>query len=140
MGRINTGRVILGGLLAGVIINIGEFMLNEVILGADWQVAMKALGKETMNSGAMVYFILAGLILGMLAVWLYAAIRPRFGAGPKTAICAGLAIWALSYLYPGIGMIGMNFFPVRFMAIGLIWGLIEAPIATLAGAWLYKET
>ncbi|HSE60477.1 MAG TPA: hypothetical protein VLA99_17380 [Nitrospiraceae bacterium] len=29
------------------------------------------------------------------ALWLYAAIRPRFGAGPKTALYAGLGVWVL---------------------------------------------
>ncbi len=33
MGKINMARVILGGLLAGLIINVGEFVLNEPILG-----------------------------------------------------------------------------------------------------------
>lgn len=28
MGRINLGRVVIGGLLAGLIINFGEFILN----------------------------------------------------------------------------------------------------------------
>ena len=33
MGKINLGRVLLGGLLAGLILNIGEFVLNEKVLG-----------------------------------------------------------------------------------------------------------
>ena len=33
MGKINFMRVLLGGLLAGVVINIGEGVLNEAILG-----------------------------------------------------------------------------------------------------------
>ena len=35
MGKINMTRVILGGLLAGLVINIGEFILNDTILGED---------------------------------------------------------------------------------------------------------
>ena len=31
MSRINLGRVVIGGLLAGLIINIGEFILNGVL-------------------------------------------------------------------------------------------------------------
>ena len=41
MGKINLGRVILGGALAGPILNIGEFVLNEPILGARWAAAME---------------------------------------------------------------------------------------------------
>ena len=32
-------------------------------------------------------------LCGIAAVWLYAAIRPRFGAGLKTALIAGIAVW-----------------------------------------------
>jgi hypothetical protein len=32
MGGINAGRVILGGLLAGLVINIGETILNVLVL------------------------------------------------------------------------------------------------------------
>ena len=34
MGKINVGRVLLGGLLAGLVLNIGEYVLNEIILSA----------------------------------------------------------------------------------------------------------
>ena len=31
-------------------------------------------------------------------MWLYAAIRPRYGPGPKTAALAGLALWVNSVM------------------------------------------
>ncbi|HEY3125318.1 MAG TPA: hypothetical protein VGK70_14805 [Thermoanaerobaculia bacterium] len=31
MGQINWGRVFLGGLLAGVVINVGEFLFHAVL-------------------------------------------------------------------------------------------------------------
>ena len=34
MDNINFGRVILGGLVAGLVLNVGEFVLNDFILGA----------------------------------------------------------------------------------------------------------
>jgi hypothetical protein len=42
MSSINWGRVILGGLLAGVLINVFEFLLNGVVLANDWRAAMLA--------------------------------------------------------------------------------------------------
>ena len=45
MAKINMGRVILGGLLAGWVLNIGEFLLNEPILGKQWVAAMEALNR-----------------------------------------------------------------------------------------------
>jgi hypothetical protein len=139
MGKINLGRVVLGGLLAGLVINFGEFILNGLILGRQWEDAMRALNKPAIGNEAIAYFLVAGFILGILMIWLYAAIRPRFGAGPKTAICAALAVWALAYLYGTLGFIGTGLFPTNMMVTGLIWGLVELPIAALAGAWLYQE-
>ena len=34
-------------------------------------------------------FVIWGLFVGIFPVWLYAAIRPRYGAGLKTALGAG---------------------------------------------------
>ena len=139
MGRINTGRVILGGLVAGLVINIGEIILNIPIIGAESDAALQALGLEPVGGGAIAVFIVMGFLLGLLAVWLYAAIRPRFGPGPKTAVIAGLVVWVLGGLFAAIGYGILGVFPVRLAAIVTVWGLFEIPIASVAGAWLYKE-
>jgi hypothetical protein len=44
MKKINLGRVLLGGLIAGVVLNIGEFLLNEVVLGDDMRADFARLG------------------------------------------------------------------------------------------------
>lgn len=139
MGRINMGRVVLGGLLAGLLINIGEFILNMPILGNQWNEAMKALNRPSMDSEPPTFFILLGFALGLLTVYVYAAIRPRYGAGPLTAICAGLIIWALASLYGTAAMLPMNLFPRKLIFIACVWAFFEIPIAALAGAWIYKE-
>ena len=46
MGRINWGRVFLGGLLAGVVINVGEFLFHAVLYKDQMAEAMRALGKD----------------------------------------------------------------------------------------------
>lgn len=139
MQDINLGRVILGGLLAGLVINIGETILNVPLLGEQMDTAMRERGLEPVAGGAIAAFVLMAFGLGIVAVWIYAAIRPRMGPGPKTAICAGLVVWALAYLYPTLSMVTMDLFPTSLALVALVWGLFEAPLATVAGAWLYKE-
>ena len=39
MGGINLRRVVLGGLLAGLVIDAGEYLLNVVVLGEDMDAA-----------------------------------------------------------------------------------------------------
>lgn len=139
MEKINWGRVILGGLVAGVVINIVEFVLHGVILMDDWQAAMAALGKSEQADSGMWVYILMGFAFGLLALWVYAAIRPRVGPGPKAAICAGLTVWALAYLMPTIGFLPSGLFPVGLLFISVAVGVVELPLATVIGAWLYHE-
>ncbi|MBI3645305.1 MAG: hypothetical protein HY233_05015 [Acidobacteriales bacterium] len=140
MNKINWNRVILGGLAAGLIINLGEYLVNGVILQQHWAEAMKQLGKPGQLGGVQIAaFNVAGFLMGIYTIWLYAAIRPRYGAGPKTAVCAGAAVWGLGYLLAGIAPLVTHILPRRLMAIGIAVGLIEVIVAALAGAWFYRE-
>ena len=139
MGRINLGRVVIGGLLAGLIINVSEIILNGVLLAERNNAAMAALNKPPISPNMIVFFLLFGFGLGCMLVWTYAAIRPRFGAGVKTAVCASTLVWGLSYLYPNLFMVVMGIFPTDMMVIGTVWGLVEAIVAGVAGAWAYTE-
>jgi hypothetical protein len=77
--------------------------------------------------------------MGIVLVLGYACIRTRLGPGPKTAIIAGLFAWFAVYVYCGV-IDGVLFgMPVGTMGLVLVWGLVEYPLAALAGAWLYKE-
>lgn len=138
MGKINWTRVLLGGLLAGVIINAFEFFTNGVVLARDWEATMKALGR-TMTPGALVVFVIWGFLAGISAIWLYAAARPRFGPGAKTAALTGFAFWVFAYALPTLGNWALGLFPKRLLVIGVLVGLVEVILASVAGAWLYKE-
>src|SRR5215468_8275474 len=138
MKAINLGRVILGGLLAGVILNIGEFLLNEKVIKAENEAAMKALGKTMPESGqAMAVWMILGFVTGIALIWLYAAIRPRFGAGPGTAVKAGLLTWF--FLSVCVSVIFWNLGLMPFVILATVWELVLYVIAAVAGAWLYKE-
>ncbi len=100
---------------------------------------MKALNRPPMGNQMVMWLVAAGFALGIVAVWLYAAIRPRFGPGVKTAAIGALAVYVLAYAYPSIFVGAMNLFPTRVMIISLVWGLPEIVIASIAGAWLYTE-
>jgi hypothetical protein len=140
MGAINMAKVVVGGLLAGVVINVSEFLLNGVVFAEDMKAAMTALGRSPeMSTQQMVVWIAYGFVLGILALWVYAAVRPRLGAGPKTAAIVGVVVWALAYLLPAVGYWNLDLFPANLLVIGCVWGLVELILATVAGAWVYKE-
>src|SRR5262245_61078734 len=118
MDQINWNRVLLGGLVAGLIINVFEGVLNGVILQSEWADAMKALNKTgDMTTGQIVGFNIWGFATGIIAVWLYSAIRPRYGAGPKTAAIAALAVWLTAYALGSAAPIILELFPARMLYI-----------------------
>ena len=139
MGKINLGRVILGGLVAGLIINISETILNVPVLGAQLEASLRSMNLPPVGGPQIAVFVVEAFALGIATVWLYASIRPRYGAGAGTGVCAGLFVWFFAYLYPGIanGVLGIGSW--KLITIGLIWGLVEIVIASVVGAWLYKE-
>ncbi len=139
MSRINMARVLLGGLAAGLLINIGEYLLHDVVLAEEIRATMAGFNLPAPGGGAIAVFVFLGFGVGLTAVWLYAAIRPRYGAGPKVALCAGSAVWFLAYAYPGVAFAALGFFPVGDTVFVLIWQLVEVSLGTLAGAWVYQE-
>ena len=138
MGKINLSRVILGGIVAGVIINVSMYLLHDVVLKAQHEETMRAFGK-TMPVGGTVLtvWLLYGLIWAIVAVWLYAAMRPRFGPGPGTAARTGVVVWFFSCLMPSVAMWNMGLFPFSGLELG--WDLVTDIVAVIAGAAIYKE-
>lgn len=139
MSKINLGRVLLGGLLAGLVLNIGEFLLNDVVLGAQMKAEFERLRLPDPGPSFIVVAVLLTFLMGILIVWLYALIRPRLNPGPLTAVIAGVIMWFGICVYSGVITGFILQFSVNTMTIGIIWCLVEYVVAAVAGAWVYKE-
>ena len=127
---MNTTRILLGGLLAGSVIVIGETVRQAILTPA------ASASGASMPLGVS---ILRGMSLGIVCVLLYAAARPRLGAGVKTAITLGLLVFLVGTLFPPLGLTMQAFAPGRLLLETIIWNAIQLPVATVAGAWLYRE-
>ena len=138
MGKINFKRVVTGGLLAGLIIIIGS-IIQSVVLAEDWEVALTGFEFAEPGLGLIILFILIGFIQGIVAVAIYAGYRPRCGAGPKTALWAGLTVWFLINFMGGSWMFYLGMFPMKIFWWQGLLSLITVTLAVIAGAWLYKE-
>jgi len=139
MKNINFGRVILGGLVAGLILNIGEFLLNEVVFVQQMEELFRRINVPRPGTTFIATAVGITFLLGIVMVWLYAMIRPRFGPGPKTAIIAAFVLWFCVYFYCGILNAMVFGLPSTLVIIAMVWGIIEYILAAVAGAWLYKE-
>ena len=139
MGKINMGRVILGGLLAGIVLNIVDSIAYGVVLAADFEAAMRDLGRGPITGSQIAWFVIVDFLYGILLVYLYAAIRPRFGPGPRTAVISGLLVWVGAVLLHSLAEMPMGLIPTRLAVIGMVIALVAFPVAAVVGAWPYKE-
>jgi hypothetical protein len=139
MTGINLARVLIGGVVAGLVINIGEYVLNMFVVQAEMDAAIARMNLPPIGGQQIGTFVTLVFALGIATIWLYAAIRPRFGPGAGTAACAGATVWFFAYVYPSVGMAAMGMFPMGTIALSLAWGLVEILAGAMLGAWLYQE-
>jgi hypothetical protein len=140
MGKMNVPKIIIGGVVAGILCFIGDGIVHGVLLQERWAQIMAALGRKTTEEPShMVYYAAYDLAKALLGVWLYAAIRPRFGPGPRTAVIAAVVTWALVIPIALLGLIPSAFFGRRFALLWSIEGLVVMLIAIVIGAWFYRE-
>jgi hypothetical protein len=141
MAGINRSKVITGGIVAGIVFWGGNLIASLTLLRADMEAMFQARNIDMAameTTGAFVSWVITDLLFGLLAVWTYAAIRPRFGPGPRTAAVAGLAVFVAAilvmYSFSSTGMIPATVF-VKFF---FIW-LVVMVVGTMAGAKFYTE-
>jgi hypothetical protein len=140
MSKINVGRLILGGIVAGIVMDILDYPVDGVWLAPTWNHQLATWGRPPFAGSALAWLLGFGIITGIAAVWIYAGIRPRFGAGMRTAVYAGIVTWILSALLPNIALMWVtHFFSGHLTAYTTFGALFETVIGTICGAALYKE-
>lgn len=139
MSSINFRRLLIGGLVAGLVISVGELILNGLILANDLEALRSVLGLSP--PGAVQLAAGSGITFGygIALIWIYVSIRPRFGPGPMTAVIAGLSFWVIAYVLFTTTLLASGMFTPRLTVISILWGVFEAPVAALVGASLYRE-
>ncbi|MGH7753683.1 MAG: hypothetical protein ACREN5_12775, partial [Gemmatimonadales bacterium] len=68
MGKINMQRVLLGGLLAGLVLNVVDFVLYVVLWKDDVAAEMQALKKPPIPDSAIRLFLLLDFFFGLVLV------------------------------------------------------------------------
>ena len=139
---MNTKKVLLGGIVAGVVMNVIDYLANGVILAdrmrAESEAFKPGLADQMMGPSTIATYIIMDFVLGIALIWTYAAIRPRFGPGVKTAVYAALLFWILA------GLFLSGYMNMGMMSSGLWWtfaffGLVNFALSAIAGAKFYTE-
>lgn len=142
MQRINYGRVLLGGLLAGVLLFMADGFIHSKLLHEHWMAAMKAAGRsvEAEDHGSdMLYFAAFELLRGVSIAWIYAVMRAQCGPGPKTAICATLAVWAMMFPIFFLQEVPLGFYSTTLLGLWALYEIVPSVVAGLVAGALYKD-
>jgi hypothetical protein len=140
VSKISAGKLVAGGILAGVVMNICDYVANNFILAADWEHIARIRNvdmADMASTTALVTAIVGDFVLGFLVVWTYAAIRPRLGRGATTALIAGFMVWLSEVLLMVSYAATLFTWDVVFRS-GLLL-LVTALAGALAGGWVYAE-
>ena len=143
MSSVTFPRLLAAGFLAGLIMNIGEAALHAGVLGQDTEVLYKTLNAPFPNPATTIPILVGTtFLMGIVSMWLYVAIRPRFGSGAKPAMITGLVVWFFAHAWSGVylsaGYAGI--FTTKLAWVPVAWGLVEATLSILVGAKLCKES
>ena len=150
MVKINWSRVVLGGVLWVVVFNVLWFSAWILFLKSEWMSAVAALGRTFPETpGGLALWLLLTFGVGILVTWLYATLSRTtfqgrkilvgFGPGPRTAAGVGFLLWLISGLGPTLWWAHILSLPMAMVVNTLAVGLVVDVVATVAGAWPYKE-
>ena len=139
MSGINVGRWLAGGIVAAIVIFVLEGALGS--LYAERMQQALAARNITMGMGASTLLLAAviSLLSGLALVFFYAAARPRFGAGVRTAVIVAVAMVLGSAVPTLIGYDMLGLYPRDLLLWWTVQLLAEYIVATVAGAWVYRE-
>jgi hypothetical protein len=139
MGKINWNRVIGGGLAAGFLYDLLETTVSRFIVGGQYEAELNAIHPIHPSVASYAFFISWGFVIGIVGVCLYAAVRPRFGPGPRTAARVAFALWVIGDLMPQMSQAFMHIFSFHLMIKFTLQQLFFMLASIIVGAWIYRE-
>jgi hypothetical protein len=138
---MNRLRIVFGGLLGGVVFFAFLAVVSQTVLPSHYArlEAQGVLRAEPTVEWYLPVYILVILAIGVALVWLYAAVRPRLGPGPRTALKVGLVVGAIAAVPTSLAQYawtGLGGYVAAWWGIEL---LVGCALACLAGAAVYRE-
>ena len=136
---LNLKAILISGFVAGIAICIGAIMMVAPIFSNEISIVLHHRNLPDLNAIATVYFFGISFVFGIFLMFLYAALRHRFGSKIKTAVIAALIVWVLAYLLNNISLVVYGFMPIKLALLGIFWGLIGLLLAGVIGSRIYER-
>jgi len=138
--RMSAKHVLIGGITAGAILYGCDWVVNNYLLNDLWRHLAQThdVDMEVM-AGRTTFIVSIGvdLVFGLLLAWIYAAIRPRLGPGPSTAVIASLVVYLIAALE--FAAFGGWFVPWDMFLRSTVLSLVTFLLAGLVAGKVYQE-
>ncbi len=137
---MNAKRVVIGGIAAGVVIFIVDALANGLVLMERYKLLQQ--GGVYYEKPRLPFFpvwLLLMLALGLGLAWLYAAVRPRLGPGPRTAALVGLVVGLMINTPGNVATFAWTHEGGFVSLVRLVAGLIGCLAGALVAGALYRE-
>ena len=127
----------ISGSLIGIVIVVGECVLNGVILADQLQASSLPATSEPKNQAALaIFFLLKMYLYGFIIIWFYQSICPKYGEGLKSSLVAGVFFAFLIWVWVMSSMYAAGYVTWEVTLTTMLWGMIEVPVATVLGTTL----
>ncbi len=137
---MNYKKIFLGGIVAGFIINILDFLVMFLFTGKLYQkLQVKGLVLQSPRLPFEYLWIFGMFVMGILLAWFYAIARQRLGAGPVTALLVSFILALMVHVPYNFAEASWSITGRLIPLIKMVSGIVEFVIAGFVAAWIYKE-
>jgi len=141
MNEIRIKRLFVAGFATLVVFILVEFLVEVTFERLLFQYSVSGfylrIGVQNWNWVNQLVNLLIALLNTIMLIWLYAALRPMFGVGVKTALITSLFGFVFATAY-AINIANLSPYPWRIALIESGYLLIELPVAIIVGAYIYE--
>jgi len=137
---MNTKRIVIGGIVAGVVVWLVDGLTNGLVLMERYKALQQAgvyYAQPRLPFFAVWIVLTLGIGLGL--AWLYAAVRKQLGPGPGTAVLVGLVVGLMTYVPSSVATYAWTHEGGRVALARLVAGLVGSVVGALVAGAIYKE-
>ena len=142
MKDVNPWRFTAGVLVAAAILFVTDGILHQRVVTALWRDVYDALGATPPDHSGLgvIWFIVYEAGRALLAMFLYALLRPRLGSRARTAAWAGIVTWFAFSLAGPAQLIPIGFSSAALWLSIAAWQLVFTVVAAIAGAAIARSS
>jgi len=141
MNRIRITRLIISGVIALLVFFAIEFIVEQIVgrhlFATSIEQWVQELSIQSWTTANYILNIAIVLVSCIMVMWLYAALRPMFGVGTKTALITSGFVLTFISAY-AINETNLGLYPLQITLIQLLYWILELPLAVVAGAFYYE--